>query len=309
MATAQIYYGFPQSNAQASVTLSGKTAQFTGAATSSATAGVLLNGSYIPLYGHGVVSFSAVLEITGASDIHGMNVCGVVDEILAMWGIFNRKTAPSFALSRAMDDINSALQLLWNESDDRSYWTNDTITIVFADGDKSQVLGNDIQNVIGPCRRLDNRQMLVPIGTIGELESFTDIYLDGNQALGPVAYYIQRLNQDGNDPVECIFHVTPPVSGGSVSFLLDVVKEPPRFTLNDLDVCPVIPIPHRYVESLLLPIARYQASSFYLFRQQDQKPTIDREYAQARVYLGLADPLPGKAGDNIGERKQEGGKA
>lgn len=90
-----------------------------------------------------------------------------------------------------------------------------------------------------------------------------------------------------------------------MSFLLDVVKEAPRFYPSDLLTCPIIPIPHRYVETLLLPVAKYLASSYYLFRQPENKATIDREYQRAAVSLGLADPLPGNAGDNRNKREEQ----
>lgn len=242
-------------------------------------------------------------DLTGASDSHGMSVCDVVKEMLGLWGIFCMKSAPDFALDRALNDLNGSLQTVWNHADERNYWSSDTLTITLASGESSQDLPDDIQNVVGPCRRSDNRRPLVPIGTIGELETFSDLYLDGETAAEPLAYHIERMNQDGNDPAKTKFHVTPAVGDTGMDFLLEVVKEAPRFTAIDMTTCPIIPIPHRYVESLLLPIARYQASAFSLFVAKDQKETIDREYQQARIALGLADPLPGKAGDNIERRE------
>lgn len=226
-----------------------------------------------------------------------MSFCDVLDEVLGMWGIFHRCSAPNFAKDAAINIINASMQLVWNNADGRNYWTNQTLTLTFAADADSQDLPNDVQNVTGPCRLESTRRPLAPIGTIGELETFSDLYLDGDSATEPVAYHIERLNQTGNDPAKTVLHVTPAPSA-STAFLLEVVKEAPRYTTGDLVACPVIPIPHSYVESLLLPIARYQASSFYLFRKADQKETIDREYQQARISLGLADPLPGKAGDN-----------
>lgn len=243
-------------------------------------------------------------NLTGASDRRGMSVCDVLDQVLALWGVFCRKSAPDFAISRAIADINTALQLVWNNAEGRTYWSQVPITVSFADGVSSVQLADDIQNVIGPCRRSDNRRPLSPIGTMGEFETFRELYLDGETSDEPLAYYIERDNQSGSEPARTTLFITPAPSGESVDILLDVVKEAPRFSAGDLVACPAIPIPHHYVESLLLPIARYQASSFYLFRQKDQKEAIDREYLQARMSLGLADPLPGKAGDNLNKREE-----
>lgn len=293
----------PIASFSATIAITGATADVKAAPSSAWNGNALLTGSTATISASAVSSFFTSADLTGGSDPHGMSFCDVVDEALAMWGIFCRKSAPVFAIDRATNDINTALQLVWNNAEGRSYWSNDTITVTLADGVSSLDLADDIQNVIGPCRREDNRQPLVPIGTIGELETFADLFLDGESTTEPLAYHIERMNQSGNDPAKCVFHVTPAVSGSSVSFLLEVIKEAPRFSAIDLANCPVIPIPHRYVESLLLPIVRYHASSFYLFRQPEQKETIDREYQRASISLGLADPLPGKSGDNS-DRKE-----
>lgn len=250
-------------------------------------------------------SFAGSVNVTGASDAHGLSVCDIVDQTLGMWGIFCRKNAPDFALDRAIHDLNHALQLVWNNADERSFWSRSTIQIVLDDGESSQTLPDTIQSVIGPCRRADNKQPLICIGSIGELETFSDLYLDSDITDVPVAYHIARENQEGHDPSKITFHVNQTIDVDPVIFDLDVVLEPPRYIRNDLQSCPLVPIPHRYVESLLLPIVRYQASTFYLFRQQDLKPTIDREYQQARIQLNLADPLPGDSGDNRQSKQKE----
>jgi hypothetical protein len=155
-----------------------------------------------------------------------------------------------------------------------------------------------VQNVVGPCRRSDNNRPLAPVRSIGEIESFAALYLDGATLNEPVAYHVERIKQSSDDPARCILHVSPAVSGGNVSLLLEVVKEPPRYTMDDLTSCPLVPIPHQYAETLLIPIIRYNASSYYLFTAADgsQKETIDRGYQQAMISLGLADPNPVKEG-------------
>jgi hypothetical protein len=91
-----------------------------------------------------------------------------------------------------------------------------------------------------------------------------------------------------------------------MDLILSVTLEAPRYTAGDLAGCPLLPIPHRYVESLLLPIARYRAASFYHFEQPDRMPQIEAEYAEAARAIGLADPLPGNSGD---QRTRRGGDA
>lgn len=281
----------------ASMALTGSGREFRAAPAFGAVGSMTLSGATAAIHAAPSFGVNASMTLTGASDKHGMSICDVRDDILSMWGILTPCAAPDFAKEAAINIINSSLQLVWNNARDRSYWSSSTLTLTFAADAASQDLPDDIQNVVGPCRRSDNRRPLAPIGTIGELETFSDIYLDGETADEPLAYHVERLNQAGNDPAKTVLHVTP-TPAEETAFLLEVVLEAPRFNLGDFTSCPIIPIPHSYVESLLLPVVRYQATAFYLFRKADQKETIDREYQQARISLGLADPLPGKSGDN-----------
>ena len=245
-----------------------------------------------------ITSITASVSLSGASDRRGRTLCELVGESLSLWGFLCSKSAPRYALDRAVTDINKALQLVWNNAEGRDYWSNETLTLTLADTESTANLPDSVQNVVGPCRRADNNRPLAPVKSIGEMEAFAALYLDGAALAEPVAYHIERLKQAADDPARCILHVTPPVSGASTSFLLEVVKECPRYTTDDLSTCPLVPIPHQYAETMLIPIIRYNASSYYLFAAADpaQKETIDREYQQAMISLGLADPNPVKEG-------------
>lgn len=281
-------------------TMSGGVVSLSGSATTEAFAVIpSITGGTVFIQGNASTSADAVLTITGGNDSRGVSLCGVVHEVLMLWGIACIKNAPKFAIERAINDVNAALQMIWNHAADRTYWTGSTLTLNFADGAMKIDLPNSIQNVIGPCRRADNKRPLVPVGTMGELDTFSDLYLDSQTAEEPLAYHVERLAQTGTDPARCILHVTPEVQGDAMDLELDVVMEAPRFIISDLDTCPLIPIPHQYVETLLLPIARYRAAGFtMLFNRPERQEVIDREYEESRLALGLADPLPGNSGDN-----------
>ena len=239
-------------------------------------------------------------EITLAGMTEALKLRQIVNEVLNLWGIEGTCNAPSFAIDRAVGDINSAMQTVWNQSDEQDYWSKETLILNFTDGEDSQDLPDNVQNVVGPCRRSSNKRPLASIGSIGELETFSDIYLDGQTAGEPVAYHIERKNQTGDDPVKTVLRITPAVAGASIAFLLDVVRESPRYMVSDLGLNPVIPIPHRYAESLLLPIVRYRASSFWLFNNTESKATIDRDYQMAMAAIGRADPSPAKSAEKEG---------
>lgn len=275
------------------------------AATSFNASPALTSGSGSSIQFAAVSSFSGSANLTGASDTRGVSICAILKEVLNLWGIECRKNAPEFTVERALNDINGAIQTVWNRAKERTYWTNETLTLTFAMAATSQALTDTIQNVVGPCRRSDDKTPLIPTGTLAELEGFSLLFLDGEVPTEPVAYHIDREAQTGNDPAKCTLHIYPGPSE-ETNFLLDVVKEAPRYSVSDLDTCPIVPIPHRYAETLLLPIVRYKASTYWLFANPETAESINREYAQAMLSLGLADPLPGNSGDNKPDR--EGGK-
>jgi hypothetical protein len=243
-------------------------------------------------------SLDATVTLSGVSDRRGRTVCELVKESLSMWGFLCSKNAPRYALDRAITDLNTSMQMVWNNAEGHDYWSNEALTIQLNDGEDEYTLPDTVQNVVGPCRRADNNRPLTPLKSIGELEMFVDLYLNGETASEPLAYHVDRYKQSADDPAKCVFRVVPAVFGATVSFTLEVVKECPRYTVDDLTSCPLVPIPHQYAETLLIPIIRYHASSYYLFAAADQaqKETIDREYVQARIALGLADPNPVKEG-------------
>jgi hypothetical protein len=272
----------------------------TGASITSAGSKIQsLSGGVVNIQGESITAAKATASLAGGSELIGMTLCGVVQEVLMLWGIGCIKNAPGFAIERAITDVNAALQMIWNHASDRSYWTTETLVLSLADGETSIDLPDSIQNVTGPCRRTSNKRPLVPVGTMGELDTFSDLYLDSIPVDEPVAYHIERMAQSGNDPARCILHVTPEAQNETVALELEVVMEAPRFSPEDLNSCPLLPIPHQYVETLLVPIVRYRAAGFtMLFNRPERQEVIDREYGESRLALGLADPLPGNSGDN-----------
>jgi hypothetical protein len=244
-----------------------------------------------------ISSAIGIANLIGASDTDGLTPGDAVDDLVALWGISSRCNAPEYAITRAISDLNSALQTVWNQARDKRYWTEVTITLAFEVGEHSAALPDDVQNVVGPCRTESGRPLAL-IATISEYETFEDLYLDGESVDTPVAYHVERSAQSGisTDPAKTRLLIVPAASE-AINIKLGVVKEAPRYTKYDLVNGDVIPIPHSYSESLLMPLARYHASSFHLFRDAQAKETIDREYQKASIALGLADPIPGKAND------------
>lgn len=231
-----------------------------------------------------------------------LGACDVVREILVLWGIESIDQAPSHARRRAMSTFNASVQEIWNKAKDRNYWTRSVLEVALASGEDSKALPDEVQNIIGPARHKASRQPLTPLGTRAELDQYSDLFLDERDTntfppADPLTYYIERLNQTGKDPASCTLHVRPAAGDSGATIEVDAVLEAPRFTWDDVIQCRVVPMPHRYVESLLLPVVRFHAMSHYLFIAENRAEPIATEYALARTQLDDADPLPGKSGD------------
>ena len=237
----------------------------------------------------------------------GLTVCDVVRDILLCWGIEQPCSAPEMAKIAALNVLNNGMQVLWNQAQDRNYWTQSTLSVAFSSGTDSVVLDQTIQNVIGPAR-LSTGEPLVPLANISESESFSGAFLEDDAPLKPVGYFVERNYQTGADPAKCTMILSPTPSS-NITVRVDVVKEAPRYTILDFDTCPVCPVPHKYVESILLPVCRYLSMHSHLFSNREREKAIVAGYAEARSLLDVADPLPGQSGENIGRRKEERDKS
>lgn len=241
--------------------------------------------------------FSAVGKITAQLDrgMEGIGVCHVVDDLFRMWGIEKPCATTLSVRERAITDLNAAMQTIWSFSKNVDFWTRTTELVTVPAGIGSILLSNDIQNVLSPCRTEADNRPLAPLHSIDELENFSIYYLGGlthAQATGtPTSFYVERDNQTGNDPARCTLHLAPtPVVDTTVK--LDVIKECPRFSWKDYENCSRIPIPHQYIESILLPITRYRSSNYRLFYDKEGKSAIFEEYQMALGQLGANDPIP-----------------
>lgn len=235
---------------------------------------------------------------------YALTVQDIVLDVFLMWAMENPCNVAVHYRKRAINDLNRAMQVIWNRAKERNYWTQSKLEITFPANQSRMELPGNIQNVTGHARFADTLKPLAPIGSLSELEQFSDLFLDGATPDRPVAYYIDRNAQASNDPTSCSIHVTPAPTVATV-VALEVVNEAPRYTWDDYTARTVVPIPHKYVESLLLPVVRYYAACFWLYSGgEEQRKSLMMEYMDVARQIGLADPLPGMSGDNMNERKE-----
>lgn len=219
-----------------------------------------------------------------------MNVTQAIDAIYEVFGIPNNASAPEIMRRRIFNDLNSALQLIWSKGHRLlDYYTRQTITATILANTNSIVLDDSVEAILGPVKRASDGIGLRPIRSRGEYDSFASIYAGSLTALTgapPQAYFAdeKRPSPDVADSTKITMFVVPsPTTNTSLS--VEVSIKAPAFTVSDYGTSPavVIPMPHNYAETLLLPIARYLSSSslFFADKSKQREPLLKAEYDRA----------------------------
>ncbi len=307
-ALGPIMVGYAAITAQAEVTARAATTQLQGRALIEATCEITL-ARRLPLRGVASIQsgFEAViytalfslaidaesrLTAKGSLDCrqHGMLLNRLATQVYNLWG-YEVKTASSitFARPRVVEVINQALQLVYSAAKAVDYFARVTETLTFAQDVNTAVLPVGVQHLLGPVRYQESKQPLAPVGSINDFHSYLDIY--GVNASSPRIYFLNRANAAGQDNAGLTVHIAPTPTIETV-FEYEYAMQAPRYTEADILANARVPMPHSYVESLLLPVVKHLAASDSLFRREEMRPVIAADYTRARQMLGIVDPEP-----------------
>ena len=229
---------------------------------------------------------SAAITIEGQSP----RLLRIATQVYNLFGMEVKSAATiSFARPRVLEIINSALQIVYSAAKAVDYFARATMPLTFAPDQSSQVLDSSIQSLLGPVRLADSKQPLSPVETINDFHSYDDIY--GTTASSPRIYFLDRVQGVGQDSAGLTLRIAPPPTVGTM-VEIEYAREAPRFSESDLLANAPVPMPHAYVESLLLPIVKHIAASDTLFKKQELRSAIAADYQRARLMLGIVDPEP-----------------
>lgn len=202
--------------------------------------------------------------------------------------------------SAALDILNGCMQEILLNSKELQYLSRETITLqleVTADAQTGLfyvVLPDTVQAVVGPVRfYVDNnpgisiRHQLIGVSTKSQIMNFNTYYATngGNTIYG---YWIDRAYQATGDRSRIRIYVSGFFSDAEVA--VDVEREALRYRAADCASGTVIPLPHQYAESLLLPLLREAASASPHASRRDSAPMYQSAAASARKMFRLADP-------------------
>lgn len=214
-----------------------------------------------------------------------------ITEIMLLWGIEQPDVSAPATRARAMIDLNRSVQMLWANSEKLDYFNQSTVSATLTATSESISLDGSIQNVIGPVRITATGVVINPLKTRFEAQNYARIYL-GQDSIAegiPLAYYLERTFQSDADSMALsLFPVPIPLVDTPIS--LDVIMDAPSYSYTDYCDNTVIPVPHAYAESILVPLLRHAAMSHFLFVAKDLATQIEEQYIEARKALGLNAP-------------------
>jgi hypothetical protein len=225
----------------------------------------------------------------------GLRKVDVRDDLLRKLGIETAGSATAGMLADVLAAMNYAQQALWMAGPD--YFTRSQIDVVLVADTGSYTLADTVQSVLGPLRLPDGRTLRA-IESRGEFDNFGLLYMGQTnadvEAGTPLAYFVENLNQSGNDPVKIKIHVIPaPDNVAAGTATLDGVAECAHFAdTTEIASTAVLPVAQQYVESLFLPIARKAITRSTYFSATDLEKKIEDDYQEAMAMLRRAGGFP-----------------
>ena len=190
-----------------------------------------------------------------------LTVRQIFDDLAGLVGIEDADLVPESLRERILGDIRAALQVMQQAGED--YYCREELNVSLFNSTASYELPKTIQTILEPAR-LSTGQPLRQLTSRPQLIDFGPLFLGQiSRAVSlatPLAFFAESLGDPASpDSVRILLHIVP-TPNSAFTLILNVINEPPTYDLDDLcGVSPSPPVPHKYHESILLPIARYNS--------------------------------------------------
>ncbi len=232
----------------------------------------------------------------------------IFDAALFDLGIENAYHSPVPVRQSVLGYIAAALQTM--QAAGEKYYLSEDESVTLAIGVGAYDLDEDVQTVLKSPRI--GQRTLMEITERSRFDAFGPLFLGqtGRTVANgtPLAYYVDSQKAaSGDDPVSIKVRIVPAPAAVD-TMTVPVIKQPPTYTLEDLCEDPPLipPVPHKYHESILLPIVRMNATSHpYFDRNKERFPRIQADYIAALKMLGLANPSVQPRGAGSAEKTSQ----
>jgi hypothetical protein len=224
-------------------------------------------------------------------------------QVYVLWGMeVPNASVITYRRDQVLEVINSALQIMYSAARAVDYFARDTTTITFPAAATHLLIDSQMQTLLGPVRYADSKKPLSPVASINDYHHYVDLYAP--TAAAPRIYFLDRSYANARDSAAVTLRIAPAPTEAT-DFELEFARQAPRYNTADLVADTAVPVPHAYVESLLLPIVKHIAASDTLFRREEMRPAIQADYNRARQMLGIVDPEPAPTARNKPRRMEE----
>jgi len=221
-----------------------------------------------------------------------MTLREIFNNVVALLGVKDAEKSSLAMRAEAFSAIRAALQQVQTAGED--YYGREEVTVELVADTGSYALAKEVQTVLDHPRI--GSRTLKKLTSRSRYDNYGPLFLGKlSRAVAsgtPLAYYVEPLRDttaDEPDSVKINLLIVPP-SAAPGAMLVPVIKEPPIYV--DADLCDETepPIPHKYHESILLPLCRWNITSSSFFSDQELVPALKDDYARAMMALGFSDP-------------------
>ncbi len=214
------------------------------------------------------------------------------NDILRRVWVDDPTKTPAHVLADATTAVNAALQMLWlaRGSD---FFTSADITATITGGSRSVALPATVQEVLA-VRIASDETHLAPVFGLDDILHYRRRYEGALTESGgtPAAFWVETRRNEGDDTAAATLHVAPTPSSNT-TLTVETKGQAPKYTAAEMaDDAATIGVAHQYIETLLLPVARYEATRFGWFKNEPLRESLREAANQAMTQQGLAAPWP-----------------
>lgn len=217
----------------------------------------------------------------------------LLDDMAALWGLPSAQAGNTDQRSRLLNYASAAIQQMFGRAEQLDYFNKVTRSYTIAANARTQVLEDDVQQVVGYVRRSSDNEPLAAVAAQNEIERYADTYLTADDDLTiPHAYFVRRTKSTSAYGLETAL-LFAPTPTADFTFRCDVIMTAPRWTWEDYVNRTPLHIPHRYSASVFYPLAKMSAASAREAKVSESVMNdVRAAYAQAREQLGYVDSAP-----------------
>lgn len=239
------------------------------------------------------------------------------EAILRPLGVEVAASVPAFVHEDAAIAVTAAYQTAWSSPLAR-FFTEESRSLTTEDGEGSYALPSSVMRIVGPVSIADAPLLEIREDAHWQRLSLLGISFAEDDDV-PQIYHLEtglsraEPGSDGSavseDAASIVLELKP-VPGDEYTVNYRAVMHPPRFSACDLeDDGSAMPAPHEFVETFILPLARYYILRSHWFSRLDTalEARLAEDYNAAMETLGLLDPRQGDRAEsrNAEQPKQE----